>query len=57
MLTIDPRERSSSGRAAVNAALILFLRLHSLVVTIGMAAFLNGATLMITSQPAGAVPD
>jgi ribose transport system permease protein len=41
----------------VNAVLILFLRLHALVVTIGMAAFLNGVTLMITSQPAGAVPD
>jgi ribose transport system permease protein len=42
---------------AANAALILGLRLHPLVVTIGMAALLNGVTLMVTRQPAGAVPD
>jgi ribose transport system permease protein len=42
---------------ALNAALILALRLHALVVTIGMAALLNGLTLMATRQPAGTVPD
>jgi ribose/xylose/arabinose/galactoside ABC-type transport system permease subunit len=42
---------------ALNAALILLLRLHALVVTIGMAALLNGFTLMVTRQPAGSVPD
>jgi ribose transport system permease protein len=42
---------------ALNAALILWLRLHALVVTIGMAALLNGATLMATRQPAGSVPE
>lgn len=41
---------------AANAALILVLRLHSLVVTIGVAALLNGLTLMAARQPAGSVP-
>jgi ribose/xylose/arabinose/galactoside ABC-type transport system permease subunit len=42
---------------AASAALILALRLHPLVVTIGMAALLNGLTLMVTRQPAGSVPE
>jgi ribose/xylose/arabinose/galactoside ABC-type transport system permease subunit len=42
---------------ACNAALILALRLHPLVVTIGMAALLNGFTLLVTRQPAGSVPE
>ncbi len=42
---------------ALNAGLILLLRVHALVVTIGMAALLNGLTLMVTRQPAGTVPD
>lgn len=44
------------GVGALNAALVLALRLHSLVVTIGMAALLNGVTLLVTRQPAGSVP-
>jgi ribose/xylose/arabinose/galactoside ABC-type transport system permease subunit len=42
---------------ALNAALVLWLRLHSLVVTIGMAALLGGLTLMAAPQPTGSVPD
>lgn len=41
---------------ALNALLILRLRLHSLVVTIGMAALLGGLTLMAAPQPSGSVP-
>jgi ribose transport system permease protein len=41
---------------ALNAALILWLRLHSLVVTIGMAALLSGATLTVARQPVGSAP-
>jgi ribose transport system permease protein len=40
----------------LNAALILWLRLHSLVVTIGMAALLSGATLTVARQPVGSAP-
>ncbi|WP_284615065.1 ABC transporter permease [Aquabacterium humicola] len=47
---------AGAGIGALNAALILLLRLHALVVTIGMAALLNGLTLMVTRQPAGSVP-
>lgn len=42
---------------ALNALLIHTLRLHSLVVTIGMAALLGGLTLMAAPQPGGAVPE
>lgn len=42
---------------ALNAALVLWLRLHALVVTIGMGALLNGLTLMAARQPSGSVPD
>jgi ribose/xylose/arabinose/galactoside ABC-type transport system permease subunit len=42
---------------ALNALLILWLRLHSLVVTIGVAALLGGLTLMAAPQPSGSVPD
>jgi ribose transport system permease protein len=45
------------GVGLINAALILSLRLHSLVVKIGMAAILNGLTLLVTKQPTGSVPD
>lgn len=41
---------------AVNAAFVVALRLHSLVVTIGMAALLGGLTLMAAPQPSGSVP-
>jgi ribose transport system permease protein len=41
----------------VNAVLTEKLKLHSLVVTIGMAAVLNGATLLVTRQPAGQSPN
>jgi ribose transport system permease protein len=45
------------GIGLLNAALVQGLNLHSLVVTIGMAAILNGLTLLVTKQPAGSVPD
>jgi ribose transport system permease protein len=41
----------------VSGVLIEKLKLHSLVVTIGMAAVLNGATLLVTRQPAGQSPE
>jgi ribose transport system permease protein len=41
----------------LNAALALLLRLHPLIVTIGMAAILNGLTLLVARQPTGSVPE
>lgn len=41
------------GVGLLNAALVLWLRLHALVVTIGIGALLNGLTLMAARQPAG----
>lgn len=41
---------------AVNGLAVVFLRVHPLVVTLGMASVLHGAALMYTRQPAGSVP-
>lgn len=41
---------------ALNASVTLALKVHPLIVTIGTATVLNGATLMVTRQPAGSVP-
>jgi ribose transport system permease protein len=42
---------------AVNAAVVILLRVHPLIVTLGTAAILNGLTLIVTRQPAGSVPE
>jgi ribose/xylose/arabinose/galactoside ABC-type transport system permease subunit len=39
-----------------NAAVMIHLRVHPLIVTIGMASVLNGLTLMVARQPVGSVP-
>ena len=39
-----------------NAGVMIALRVHPLVVTIGTAALLNGLTLMVTRQPTGSIP-
>jgi ribose/xylose/arabinose/galactoside ABC-type transport system permease subunit len=41
---------------AVNAGVMILLRVHPLIVTIGMASVLNGLTLMVARQPVGSVP-
>ena len=41
---------------AANAGVMIALRVHPLVVTIGTAALLNGVTLMVTRQPTGSIP-
>ena len=42
---------------AVNGALSYYLRIHPLIVTIGMAAILQGCTLLYSLAPAGKVTD
>jgi ribose/xylose/arabinose/galactoside ABC-type transport system permease subunit len=42
---------------ALNAGAIVLLRVHPLIVTLGMATVLNGLTLMATRQPIGSVPE
>lgn len=40
----------------VNGALILWLRVHPLIVTLGMAAMLQGLALLYTVVPVGSIP-
>lgn len=41
----------------INGAAVIWLRVHPLIVTLGMGAILQGATLLYTLGPKGAVPD
>jgi ribose/xylose/arabinose/galactoside ABC-type transport system permease subunit len=41
----------------VNGAMIIWLRVHPLIVTLGMGAVLQGATLLYTLGPVGSMPD
>jgi ribose transport system permease protein len=41
----------------LNGVLILWLRVHPLIVTLGMGALLQGAILYYSTGPAGSVPD
>ena len=42
---------------AINGLLVVGLRVHPLIVTLGTASALNGAVLLFTLQPTGSVPD
>jgi ribose transport system permease protein len=42
---------------ALNAAAVILLEVHPLIVTLGTATILNGLTLIVTRQPAGSVPE
>ncbi|MFO1151680.1 MAG: ABC transporter permease [Alsobacter sp.] len=46
-----------AGVGTLNAGAVILLRVHPLIVTLGMATILNGLTLMATRQPTGSVPD
>lgn len=46
----------SAAVGAVNGLLIVWLRLHPLIVTLGMASVLFGATLLYRKEPGGSVP-
>jgi ribose transport system permease protein len=41
----------------INGALILWLRVHPLIVTLGMAAMLQGLVLLYTVAPIGSIPE
>jgi ribose/xylose/arabinose/galactoside ABC-type transport system permease subunit len=41
----------------INGAIIIWLRVHPLIVTLGMGAVLQGATLLYTLGPIGSMPD
>ena len=41
----------------VNGALILLLRVHPLIVTLAVAAVVQGITLLYTLMPIGGMPD
>jgi ribose/xylose/arabinose/galactoside ABC-type transport system permease subunit len=41
----------------INGGIVMALRVHPLIVTIGSGAILNGLTLMYTRQPGGGAPD
>lgn len=45
------------GLGLINGGLILLLRVHPLVVTLGMAAMLQGIALLYTNVPVGGLPD
>ncbi|CAN5422040.1 ribose ABC transporter permease [soil metagenome] len=42
---------------AVNGLLVVGLRIHPLIVTLGMSSILYGATLLYRKEPGGTVPD
>jgi ribose/xylose/arabinose/galactoside ABC-type transport system permease subunit len=42
---------------ALNGALVTILRVHPLIVTLGVSSLLLGATYLYTRQPSGSVPD
>lgn len=45
-----------AGVGAVNGWLTVWLRVHPLIVTLGMASILSGVTLLYAPQPRGSVP-
>lgn len=45
-----------AGIGAINGTLSVFLRVHPLIVTLGMSSVIFGLTLMYRKQPGGSVP-
>lgn len=47
---------AATGIGALNGLLTVVLRVHSLIVTLGMSSIIFGATLMYRREPGGSVP-
>ncbi len=47
---------ASSGIGALNGLLTVWLKVHPLIVTLGMSSVIFGATLMYRKEPGGSVP-
>ena len=47
----------STAIGALNGLLVVTLRIHPLIVTLGMSTILYGATLMYRKEPGGTVPE